>query len=531
MSISQQRRQEAIDFFVKIGLLIPFDSLELYHGRSRKPGEDGEWVVDPNFNNSNNATGNGNINGIPALSTGEKSLAEKFAKERSRYSGTPELHKIESTIDNALILNRGFDFRKLTPEETRKYLEYAKWLNPNVSKYAPVDFEYRDKANTVYNVINEYWANVMRKDRYKYFSYKDVDKIFEMVVAKDPSITKDLVIDIVGAANAKVMLQVNPASALTHFAITREKKDRERFDLPGSIEKGPLNLDYIASWAKSIGVVGVKSSVSSATLDEDIEAYYIFDLNSINTRAAKAQKLVQIMDNYSGIVDLLGDVDKGLQFLVDKEPEEIMDTLQNDKRFDKLFQADAKVWERFSVGEHTETCLRLFDSSIAQEMPKELHPYMRLAIICHDIGKGMPREDGKTQLDNNLKYAYGFMESLGVPKKVGQIVWTIMAAQRYTSDYYIHGNKNAENSLFLFLTTQLQKIYGIAPSDEQVKGLMSMCKALQICDSGAYTRYGVTRDKKTGKYYKNGNDRFTSSFEEPTNTTKDKLRFKSDPNM
>jgi hypothetical protein len=85
--------------------------------------------------------------------------------------------------------------------------------------------------------------------------------------------------------------------------------------------------------------------------------------------------------------------------------------------------------------------------------------------------------------------------------------------------------------LFLYLTSKLEEIYGFKPLDEVVKGLMSMCKALQISDSGAYTRYGVTRDKDTGIYYKNANDNFTKSFAPPKDITNERLRFENDKTL
>ena len=128
MSISQEKRKEALDFLIKVGMLIPFDSLELYHGRSRGKHEEGTWYVDPSFNNSNNATGNRNINGISALAAADKQTAYKFAKARSLFSGTPEIHKIDSTIDNALIFNLRFKMDELSKEDKDKCLESAVWL-------------------------------------------------------------------------------------------------------------------------------------------------------------------------------------------------------------------------------------------------------------------------------------------------------------------------------------------------------------------------------------------------------------------
>lgn len=533
MSLADLKRKEAIDFFIRIGMFIPFDSLNLYHGRSRQQNEEGEWVVDPKFNNSWNNTGNRNFNGVSALSTGEKSVATAFAKERSRYGGTPEVHKIESLISNALIFNRNFKFEKLSATDKTKFLQHSNWLiNGKISKYAPVSFEDRNRVGIVYDCVMSYDGA-----KGSFIDDEGIKEILLKSVERESTITEALVKEVVGAWNARLLLIKDPKLAITKFVHEKTQSDRESFEIKRENKycKASLNLNYIASWLNTLGIVGAKSRVWSATLNNEIDAYFLFDLNSINTRSAKAQKIKEVMSNYSAIIDLLGELDtKGntqLGVFNESSPEKIMDTLSNNEKFGECFKADAQVWEKFSVGEHTETCLRLFESGLSQEMPKQLHPYMRLAIVCHDIGKGMPSKNGENQLQKNLDYSKAFMNSMGVPTQVGQIVWIMIAAQSYTSDYYVKGDKEANHQLQMFLIKQLQKVYGISPSDEQVAGLMSMCKALQICDSGAYTRHAVTRDKKTGRYYKNGNDRFTESFEQPTNLTKDNLKFKVDPTM
>ena len=90
----------------------------------------------------------------------------------------------------------------------------------------------------------------------------------------------------------------------------------------------------------------------------------------------------------------------------------------------------------------------------------------------------------------------------------------------YTSAYFIWHNLDAENMLKERCFEVIQDAFDRQPTEAEVGGLVSICKVIQNCDSGAYTRYGVTRDKRRRVFHKNGNDRFTQSFHEPTDLKK-----------
>ena len=72
---------------------------------------------------------------------------------------------------------------------------------------------------------------------------------------------------------------------------------------------------------------------------------------------------------------------------------------------------------------------------------------------------------------------------------------------------------------------QLKNILNREPTKEEIRGLISICKILLTCDGGAYSRYAVTRDKKTGMYYKNRNDCFTQSFAQPADIRGREIKF------
>ena len=78
----QVHQTEAFKTLVRLGFFIEFSKVTLWHGRAKEEGESA-WQVKPNFDNSKDATGNNNINGIPMLHTADnKEGALEFAKQR-----------------------------------------------------------------------------------------------------------------------------------------------------------------------------------------------------------------------------------------------------------------------------------------------------------------------------------------------------------------------------------------------------------------------------------------------------------------
>ena len=100
------------------------------------------------------------------------------------------------------------------------------------------------------------------------------------------------------------------------------------------------------------------------------------------------------------------------------------------------------------------------------------------------------------------------------------LVFAIVEGQKYTSAYYIRKNQEALEMLKQRGKEVLAENLKREPTEAEVSGLVSVCKIIQACDSGAYTRYGITRNEKTGEYYRNGNDMFTKSFHTPTDIRK-----------
>ena len=527
-------RQKSIEFLISIGFLIPVKDMELYHGRARKEGETGEWQVDPNFSNASNASGNHNVNGVNALATGAKDVATDFAEARTyevRGKATPEVHRIYAENPNALIINRNFDVRKLTPEQQKMFYNALSWLsNYPLTQLAPVDFKYRKVARIVYDALKQELSNRGQS----FVDNEIVDKVLADLSKIYPTIDKKIVVDIAGAMNARKLVSNNPEIAISKFALERSQSHRETMWIQDPKSKKyitcPLSTEYIASWVANNGIIGVSSKVSSATLDRDIKAVFLFDLDSVNTEKALGDKLHSIMEEFGAITEIVDDCvpNKSMEELLKYgTPEQIMATIRNNPRFEEYFALPAGVWEGFSVGEHTETTLRVFDGSFADSVPQEFLPFVRIALIAHDIGKGMAKQNRRNIKTENMLRSTELFKALGIPPQIQRLLaFVIGEAQSYTSDYYINNNLDAETKLLHRCIEVLQETLGRTPTDAEINGLMGVCKIIQNCDSAAYTQYAITRDKESGIYYKNHNPSFEENMEKPTDLARRRVRMK-----
>src|SRR5579859_5928554 len=84
-SIDDAERYRALHTLQDLGMLIPLNEVETFHGRVGRDGE-AEWAIDPTFANGGNDSGNANVNSRPTLYTGEREVAEDFADRRLQIS-------------------------------------------------------------------------------------------------------------------------------------------------------------------------------------------------------------------------------------------------------------------------------------------------------------------------------------------------------------------------------------------------------------------------------------------------------------
>lgn len=511
-----ERKIKAFERLVELGVFIPLTKEKLYHGRANTTGE--EWRVLPNFNNGGNATGNRNLNKIPALNVAEEDIAKEFAQERAlEYcDAQPEIHQITSTDPYAVCV----DLTKtelLNSQEVKGLISIL--AHPSVSKSA-VKVPFTDKE--IFERVSD-----ELKHQQLFSSFVSEAKISTLVGdlgydKKEERIARD----IAKAINSHMYL---PRALKWALRLYTSNNLSVKTDDGGVYE---LSAEYFASFFAENHIVGLFQMVDSATLNKEIGAYQLFDLKKINTEKEIGARLRQAVNVYSPASKLIGGgiKEKSTRQMLTNTPENIIKSvIEKSPRIKEQFEGDVGLWEGFNLGEHTESVMRFFAQNFADVLPIETRAVMNLVVLCHDIGKaecvklGVARNTPQER-EVYKKYARILGEDLGVqPKLCDFVVDFVFESQKWTTEYYIKDNDNALSLLKKTCEQLLQK-YGQRANKEIVNGLMQMARVLQTCDSGAYTLYAKTRKWDTVRYYHNGNADWTKGFVE----TELGYRFKKD---
>ena len=54
-----------------------------------------------------------------------------------------------------------------------------------------------------------------------------------------------------------------------------------------------------------------------------------------------------------------------------------MQEIKKDPKCKELFDLDAGIWEKWTVGQHTESVIDFFDRYFADSVPKEIIPFIK----------------------------------------------------------------------------------------------------------------------------------------------------------
>ena len=532
---------EAREKMESIGLFIPMGKLELYHGRD--PNEDKEeWSVRSDFSNSDNNTGNWNVNAIDALNTGDFVTARDFAVERTLHklrerSGLDpfqfstkreeyrrqirageipiEIHRIISSDPNAIIISSEY-----SKSEQERISQAIIPLLPEILEGSPVDFKYRDTVPLFLETINEDF-NLKNKG---YVSQEEIPQILEKLKLRiqqsnNPQafIDEDFVKQVAGSINSRFLLRFTPVSLIHKFAISKSDTFKAAFssETGDIIRQLPINRDFIARFLKSNHIVGLKIRVDSATLGRNISNTILFDLTKVNTVEKikqKEQTFEKVFGEFSQEMNKSLESSKShplVKLLSENyyaSPEEIIEEAKKVTGFENHFDKDAGNWEKFTLGEHTETVLRMFDETYADVLPAKLLPIMRLIILTHDLGKPEAAQEGKKneQKGFNLKEGSRFLNELGIENNLKELILGIIGqGQEITSDVFVKKNKKS-NELRQYSRELLDKIkkVGSGSLEGEEMAIYFMSFMLQNSDSAAYTDYAVTK-RRGGLWFRN----------------------------
>ena len=515
-----EKRIAARDTLIRLGFFIPFKDLDLYHGRNSKQGEP-KWEVDPHYDNSDNKTGNDNVNKVPALNTGTLDVAKKFAQKRAdQEGGTAQVVPIACRDPYAVIINGHFNFDKLDEKGKQDYKDALNTLTPaGVSQYAPTSFEKRDKFIPTLEKVSGQMQNLK-----KYLTQNDLAELIEQ-----QSLDPELATSITGTQNAMVFLQNYPMKVTTGYYKNKSSIKLNRGE-PNTPEfHYPIESRAIATWMEGNHVIGMLDEFESATLNgETIDNYLLFDLSKVGTREtinAKRENSEKHFRDIGGVLSALSTNPKAFDPM-DQHP---FDIVEKANKFQGVMDRDAGNWEGYTLGEHTETVLRVFERTYEGKIPEHITPIMKLILLVHDIGKPEAVAQGQKnkQHHHNAQVADQFLQTIGIEIPLRNIIKGIISeAQVHTTRHLVCGDQTAAQRLFTTCEKLLNENSPYPVTTNAVRGLMSMCNMLQTCDSAAYTNHAITRHSKEKYMYQNYPS-FNESFNSPTGLTRRDVQMKN----
>ena len=427
-----------------------------------------------------------------------------------------EVHKVVSTDPDATVLNFEFDVAKLNEEDTKKYHEALRALVIPMTAGSPVAFEDRGKPLAFADAVRALALDggVLAID--------DLDQL-----AEKSGLDHELVEQLAGSYNALRFAFLKPTYLASRFlkhrvdivtdSITRGE---ERIDIP-------LNLEYAQRYFKENHIVGVRDPINSATLNRRAISFSLFDLHKMGSEPQIAYQREQMQQHLGSTAESIGklllpEVQPSSLFMRYLEnphvrPEELVEAARSVGRFDEVFSMQTGNWEGYTLAEHTATVLRNFDENYADALPVSLLAPMRLAIVAHDLGKpqaALP-DAKKSQKQYNEQYAQEFFQELGINEQLSKPL-TAMIGDGEDLAYAVHiRGQNAAAFRDFAKATLVDAFPKTDIIEQDIRGFMTLCSILQLCDGGAYTSMAVTRSLDGSGTYRNAPS-FNGSFSRPT---------------
>lgn len=517
-------KYHAIRCLIGVGIFTPMDDLALYHGRA---GEDGKrWRVQPAFNNHGDSTGNHNINQINALNTGTYEVARDFAEARSRGRKVAEIHRIMSSDRDAVVIRRDFDWYRLTPEQYRDIKSAFAATLPELTEGAPVDFAEKEQASlTDPRSLANAKTGFIHAEELPYRAARQ-------------GLGRSLAQHLGSAYNTRYALSEHPELMDSLVRTFHKGHNQLAIAIDGSSFNIPISREYLAHWFRNIHAIGFETPVWSATLQRNIYDYMLFDIEKINTQAEIEHKkeltnrrlgkiALAASEKYqpAPIKSLIG----ALEHVLYIKPHEIVDFAKATPGYQKIFDSQTGNREGYTLAEHTETVLRIFDQNFADHLPATVLPTMRMALLVHDLGKpeAARRGDRHNQKPYNLAEARRFMTANSVdPSSQKLILAMIGDGMQFTERWLVQNDKSIGHDFYRFCERTMQDYLDTKEVDSAtVTGFRQLLEILQICDSGAYTSMATTRSRHNNLYYRNFNA-FNASFEKFHGLTGHRVRFK-----
>ena len=509
----EDKRKRAMQTLVELGVFKYAKDLEMFHGRA---GDGSPWEVDPKFNNGGSLFGSFNIHEVNALYTSNKDVAKAYAYNRAQASDfidLSEVHKIVAIDEDAVLVNMNFNPAYLDPEDKELFNKSVATLLPfGITHGNPIIFEYKDALPIIMSKLSEFQAekqiDVLNKEQLAEFT-QGLKKIPQLNLIFDyPDDLKFVVNSLVYANNSIHAIAKDPVATIDLFI--------ENLELYCD-NNNPFRIGspYIFAWCKSNHIIGVEESIFAHPVCAYETIYSLFNLKNIATPKQLENMQAKKQRDFGGISAYLTNVVRPeySEFLAKANSREVMDFINQAFPCKLLFDKSSGIVEGWSVGQHTQSVLEFMDEHYSQNIPDSLKPFMKIAILAHDFGKGYAKEKYISQKRGTLEKVPVLYDALEIPENYrGLINWIITNSQEFTTNIALNqGNKSSNyNNLKESGATAFENAFGKTPTQNELYALINVCCTLQTCDSGSYTRYASVAE---GNENIGGmNDHFTASF-------------------
>ena len=265
MGVVNSKKEKHINFLKKIGFLLNYNDLDLYHGRSQTADE--EWHIRTDVDNSSSVEKD-NIMGIPCLCVASYDVAENYARGTSLggRNGVMSVYKIVSTDEDSLIAIEKFNVNKLSPNDTIKFFQAIQALT-------------QGSLNGFFKKLNISDMIILEIKRLcgnsKLISQTDEEIIFNNLLNEGFEIDTKLINKIVGAINSKILFNKLPVITVSDFVFL-EKGKRDYVTSGG--EKYSVNHELIKYIMDVNNIIGLKKKVFAGINDDIV---YVFNLSKI----------------------------------------------------------------------------------------------------------------------------------------------------------------------------------------------------------------------------------------------------------
>ncbi len=549
-----KKTTRACEWLDRLGFTTLYSAEDHFYGKSG----DGSmsWGYDPNFSNGGNSSHNNNFQKIDALNVTTQSSAEKYAKlkvdtfrraadkvrrlggKAAKINGRvyslgeldamqTETYRMTAENPNARIIEGdSVDLSKISVGDRQKFKAAIKDSLPSVLEACPLDYDDRNKFN----------VSALRSGLFRTLT-KPSDVADR---AKAFGLSEQSAQRLVSAINTRYLLENMPLESMKAM-LTGLLHKKTEISVGG--EKYNFSSEYFASYMKDLGIIGMHRYLNSPReiigkngkkeRIGNFHSIFIFsqsevdiDKNNERKRDTRNRIFGQIALRMNGILHGRGGemarksgVVSELEQRLYSTPREIVEKAKESCPWAKgFYEMDAGNKEGYTLQEHTETTLRIFEDNFADKLPAGLIPAAKLALLVHDIGKPIAAATSgntKGQASFNAYYSAKFLEDAGVDADTRKLVSDLIGKGMHNSGSYAHYQDRPSLQRMHQISEEIARDnFGDVNLRNNADGIFDLLIALQTCDSGAYTRLAKTH-RGAGQesvYYRNL-DSFGNSFE------------------